>query len=384
MKGKEALSTHLKTRVSELARLKAEGTKIVGYLPGGFLPQELVRASGAVPVCLLRGGDPEPVMEALQYVTRFLDTFWRGQIGYWSLGEDPLYQLPDLIIAPITDCHTRAAADCFNCYTDIPVYRIGVPHDRKELAFNYYLEWLHSLKAKLEEFTGNQITEERLREEIEYGNQVRALFKSISMMRKDADPVISSKEFVWWHHASMLADKDIFLKCLMELHDDLQASKPAGISNGGPRLMLVASTLAMGDVNMYDIVSDCGGKFVYEEIQEGVQPYQSSVELNGGNPIRALADKYLMKRILAPWDRPWGDRMDRLIDSAKEFKVDGIVWYQLMYRDAYDMQAFSFEQKLRKEGTNIPFIKVESDYNPAEQGPTRTRLETFVEIVKGG
>jgi benzoyl-CoA reductase/2-hydroxyglutaryl-CoA dehydratase subunit BcrC/BadD/HgdB len=257
-----------------------------------------------------------------------------------------------------------------------------VPHDREELAFNYYLEWLQLLKEKLEAFTGNKITEKKLRKEIEYSNRVRDLFKSISMMRKDAAPAISSKEFVWWHHASMLADKDIFLKCFEERHADLQASKPDKKSNGS-RLMLVASTLAMGDVTMYDIVSDCGGEFVYEEVTEGVQPYQSNVELNGVDPIRSLADKYLMKRILAPWDRPWGDRMDRLIASAREYGVGGIVWYQLMYRDAFDMQAYSFEKKLRKE-MDIPFIKVESDYNPAELGPTQTRLETFLEVVRGG
>ena len=382
MKCKDELSMHLKTRISELTRQKAAGTKIVGYFPGGFLPVELVRAAGAVPVCLIRGGDPEPVMEALQYVTRFLDTFWRGQIGYWALGEDPLYHLPNLIIAPITDCHTRATADCFSCYTDIPVYRIGVPHDRRELAFDFYLGWLRSLKEQLEKLTGNTITEEKLRDEIEYSNKVRNLFRSISLMRKDADPVISSQEFVWWHHAAMLADKDVFLKCLEDLHSELQAVKSDSITHR-PRLMLVASTLAMGDVTLFNIIEDCGGEIVYEEVQEGVEPYLTNVELNGGDPVQALADKYFMKRILAPWDRPWGDRMDILIRKAQEYQVDGIIWYLLMYRDSYDMQAFSFEQKLQKE-TNIPFIKVESDYNPAEQGPTQTRLETFLEIVRGG
>ena len=382
MNSKEELSTHLKTRISELSKQKAKGTKIVGYFPGGFVPLELARAAGATPVCLIRGGDPEPVMEALQYVTRFLDTFWRGQIGYWALGEDPLYRLPDLIIAPITDCHTRATADCFNFYTDIPVYRIGVPHDRRELAFDFYLQGLHSLKEKLEQLTGNKITEKKLLDEIEYTNKVRTLLRSISMMRKEADPVISSQEFIWWNHASMLADKDVFLKCLEGFHDELQKTKPDGISRG-PRLMLVASTIAMGDVNLFNIIDDCGGEIVYEEVQEGVHPYLTDVELNGADPVRALAEKYFMKRMPAPWDRPWGDRMDILIREAKEYKVDGIIWYLLMYRDSYDMQAFSFEKKLQKE-TNIPFIKIESDYNPAEQGPTQTRLETFMEIVRGG
>ncbi|WP_296705738.1 2-hydroxyacyl-CoA dehydratase family protein, partial [Algoriphagus sp.] len=206
MKSKEELTTHLKTRVSNLARLKAEGKKIVGYTPGGFMPQELVRAAGAIPVCLFRGGDPEPVMEALQYLPRFLDTFWRSQIGYWSLGEDALYRLPDLLVTPITDCHTKALSDSFDCFTDIPIYRIGVPHHKGEDAFDFYLSWLLSLKEKLEELTGNKITEENLRKEIEKNNRVKSLLNSISMMRKEADPIISSREFVWWNHASLLAD----------------------------------------------------------------------------------------------------------------------------------------------------------------------------------
>jgi len=62
--------------------------------------------------------------------------------------------------------------------------------------------------------------------------------------------------------------------------------------------------------------------------------------------------------------------------------VDGLIWYQLMYRDSYDVESFYFE-KILKEKLGIPMLKVQSDYDKAELGPLRTRIETFIETLKG-
>ncbi|MEE9400975.1 MAG: 2-hydroxyacyl-CoA dehydratase family protein, partial [Dehalococcoidia bacterium] len=65
------------------------------------------------------------------------------------------------------------------------------------------------------------------------------------------------------------------------------------------------------------------------------------------------------------------------------FNVDGIIWYQLMYRSSYDIQAYYFERIL-KNALGIPMLKLESDYDVSERGPFRTRIETFIEIIKAG
>jgi len=57
MEAMDRLSAHLKNRLAELGQAKKEGGKVVAYTPGGFLPEELVLASGAIPVGLIRGGD---------------------------------------------------------------------------------------------------------------------------------------------------------------------------------------------------------------------------------------------------------------------------------------------------------------------------------------
>ena len=75
--------------------------------------------------------------------------------------------------------------------------------------------------------------------------------------------------------------------------------------------------------------------------------------------------------------------MDYLFDTVKEKKADGMLWYQLLYRDGYDIQSYSFEKEYERV-LKLPFLKLESDYDTSEKSPFRTRMETFVEIMKQG
>jgi len=377
MDAMEKLSEHLSQRVSELWKLKRDGAKIVGYTPGGYMPEELVYASGAIPICLIRGGDPEPLTESLAYMPRFQDTFCRSQIGYRMLGEEPLYQMPDLLVTPITDMNSRAIADCWNFYTDVEVLRYGIPHNKTGVSLDYYLGGLELLKQQIENLTGNQITEDKLKAEIESCNRIRELLRSISLMRKDGPTPISSRDFVRLHHASFYADKQVFIGILESLYEELKNKEPR--SEQGPRILFTGSTLANGDNKIFDLMDGTGGEIVFEEFAEGIRPYMHNVDLNG-EPIKALADTYFMKRVQPAWCRPWDETIDNLINLTKEFKVDGVLWYQLMYRDGYDMMSFHFE-KVLNEKTGVPMLKLESDYDTSEKGPFKTRLETFVQIM---
>ena len=82
------LMTHSKERSNDLKVLKGKGVKIVGYVPNGYMPEELVYACGAIPVGLIRGGEHEPVAASEKYLFPLLDTFCRSQIGYRVLGKE--------------------------------------------------------------------------------------------------------------------------------------------------------------------------------------------------------------------------------------------------------------------------------------------------------
>ena len=378
MEAMDKLSSHLKTRLVDLRKAKEEGRKIVGYTPGGYLPEELVLASGAIPICLIRGGDHSMVELAGAYVCRWIDTFCRAQIGYGVSGDDPYYSVIDLLAIPITDNHIRAVSDILDYNTDIEIFPFGVPHMKEESTLKYYLHGITRLKERLEELTGNEITEPKLREAIALCNRERELLREISLMRKSGPVPISGKDFVALNHGSLIADKKFMVDTLESVYKELQ--KQTAPSDQGPRILLTGSTLALGDYRMLDIIEESGGVVVIEEFAEGIKPYWESVKADG-DLMAALADCYFTRRVAPAWFRPGKERLDFLIKLAKDFKVDGVIWYQLMYRESYKTESYYFPDRLKRE-TGLSMLTIESDYDQAETGPLRTRIETFIETIR--
>lgn len=378
MKTMNSISTYLDERVSELIRLKKEGKKIVGYIPAGFVPEELIWAGGAIPVALNRGGDHEAVLKSIEFMPRVYDTYSRCQIGYWALGE-PLYQIGDLMVVPCIDKNIQAIGDCWEMWTNTRLFRLGVPRNNTtEHAFRYYLAVLRLLKGEIEKLTGNPITEARLREEIETANRMRFLLRQISETRKSEAPPIRGSDFIRLHHVSFLADRNFMVRHLESLSQELKGK--AG--NRGPRVFLIGSSIAEGDYKIYDLLESAGADVVMEDFSEGMRPYWQEVE-SGGDSIQALADAYFRKRSPLPaCFRPSRGRLSILLKLAKEYKVNGIVWYTMLYHESHEIEGIHFGHLAEKEGFH--FLRVTSDYDKAEYDMLRTRIEAFVESIKEG
>ena len=378
MKARDILSAHLKNRLTDLTQAKEKGQKIVGYTPGGYLPEELVLASGAIPICLIRGGDHSMVELAGAYICRWIDTFCRAQIGYGVSGEDPYYNIIDLLVIPITDNHIRAVSDVLEYNTNIDIFPFGVPHTKDNFTLKYYLHGITRLKKRLEELTGVKITDSRLSEAINLCNRERELLREISLIRKSQPSLISSKDFVALNHASLIADKKVMVDILESILKELKKQPVVPMDN--PRVLLTGSTLSLGDDKVIDITEDSGGLIVIEEFAEGIRPYWEMVKFNS-NLMEALADCYFTRRIPPAWFRPGKERLDFLIKLSKDFNVSGVIWYQLMYRESYKIESYYFPGIL-KSRAGLPMLTVESDYDSAEVGPLRTRIETFIEIIR--
>lgn len=378
MKALDKLASHLDKRLDDLKRLKKEGRKIIGYTPGGFLPEELVLACGAIPLGLIRGGEHSMVEISSNYICRWIDTFCRAQIGYGVSGHDPYYNIIDLLVVPMTDNHIRAIMDVLDYNTSIEVFPFGVPHTKDDLATAYYRHGIVKLKNKLEEFTGNEITGSGLLEAINLCNRERELLREISLMRKTRSVPISSQDFVALNHGSFIADKRVMVEILESLAKELKEQD--ALPESGPRILLTGSTLAMGDGKVLDFTDRKGGVVVVEEFAEGIRPYWDSVRPDG-DLMDALVDAYFIRRIPPGWFRPGKERLDFLIRLAREYDVAGVIWYHLMYRESYKIESYFFPDILKRE-TGLPMLLLESDYDISEAGQMETKIETFIESIR--
>jgi benzoyl-CoA reductase/2-hydroxyglutaryl-CoA dehydratase subunit BcrC/BadD/HgdB len=379
MNALERLNSHLGTRLADLGKAKQQGRKVIGYAAGGYVPEELVLACGALPMCFIRAGDNAVLNDAGACICRWIDPFWRSQIGYVTSGKDPYYNIADLIVMPMTDNNSRAFTNTVGYYTpERESFIFGIPHVKDASALAYYRHGIDRLRKKLEEFTGVEITDSKLKDAIRLCNRERELLREISLMRKSEHVTVRSEDFVALNHGSFFADKEFMVEVLESFIKE--AKDGTFLPGDNPRILLTGSTLAWGDSKVMDIIAASGGMVVMEEFAEGLRPYWGKVEFDG-DLMANLAQSYFMDRVCAGWFRPGTERLDFLVRLAKDYKVAGVIWYQLMFRESYKVESYFFPDILKKE-TGLSMLTVESEYDAAETGPMGTRIETFIKAIK--
>ena len=376
------LNTHLENRPAQLRAAKKKGVKIIGYFPGNYVPEEIIYASGAVPICLTHGGSYEPVNAALEVMPQVSCPFARAQVGERLLKRNPYYEMIDMVVAPITCQHLKKVAEIWDYYGDVEVFKLGVPHEYYgESELEYYIDRLRTLQDRLQTLTGNNITTEKISNAIGLYNRMRELLKKISLLRRASPPPISALDFARLNHASFYADPALMVDFLDSVYRELVKKQQVGAAET-PRLMLVGPNLANGDYEILELVKAAGGDIVVEEVCEGIRYYWQTIE-DKGDLLRSLAKGYLQKEPPCAFMRYSSKkRLDFTLKLAADFNVSGIIWYELLYCETYDAESYFFNQKMSER--NIPMLILESGYGAAGIGQMKIRIDAFIEMVKGG
>jgi benzoyl-CoA reductase/2-hydroxyglutaryl-CoA dehydratase subunit BcrC/BadD/HgdB len=376
----ERLRAHLENRPAQLEELKKKGIKIIGYFPGNYVPEEIIYASGAVPICLTHGGRSEPVDAAMSEVPDMLCPFSRAQIGERLLKTNVYYKMVDMLVAPITCQHLKKVAEIWEYHAETEIFKLGVPHqDDTDFGLEYFAGRLRALKDRLQSFTGNEISSERLTEAIVLYNRMRDLLRKICLLRRMSPQPIGSSEFIKLNHASFYADPTFMVGALDSVYRGLREKRQETKAEA-PRLLLVGPNVAYGDYKVLDLVEAAGGEIAVEEVCEGMRYYWQDIE-NGGDPIQSLAKGYLVDRVpCAFMRRSAKKRFDFALNLVKEFSVDGVIWYELLGCETYDSESYFF--KLRMEEQEIPMLILESEYGVADIGQLKIRIEAFLEQIR--
>jgi benzoyl-CoA reductase/2-hydroxyglutaryl-CoA dehydratase subunit BcrC/BadD/HgdB len=380
LRGLKDLDTHLGNRPAQLREAQKRGGKVVGFFPGSYVPEEIIYAAGALPVCLARGGSPEPVDAALTEMPDVICPFVRAQVGERLLKTNPYYGMIDMLVGPITCQHLKKATEVWEYHGDKEIFKLGVPFQNDaEFSLEYFADRLRALKDRLEALTGNEITDEKLGAAIALYNRIRGLLRKISFLRCAASPPISSLEFVKLNHASFYADPVFFADVLDSVYRELQGKK-AVAKTEAPRLLLLGPNIADGDYKVLELVEAAGGEIVAEEVCEGIRYYWHDIE-NKGDLWQSLARGYLIDRVPCAFMRRSAKRrLDFALKLVQDFDVSGVIWYELLQCEVYDSESYFFAQRMWEH--NIPVLVLESGYGTADVGQLRVRIEAFIEQIR--
>ena len=75
------------------------------------------------------------------------------------------------------------------------------------------------------------------------------------------------------------------------------------------------------------------------------------------------------------------ERVDRIVNLARDFQVNRVIHCSIQFCTPYSVEAYKVEKALQKKG--IPFLKIESDYGMEDVGQLKTRVEAFLEMMRG-
>jgi len=153
------------------------------------------------------------------------------------------------------------------------------------------------------------------------------------------------------------------------------------VQKGVPRLMMSGCPMAVPNWKLPFVVESSGAVIVGEESCIGTRNTRDLVDEGGQSVdemIDAIVDRYM--RIDCACFTPNPERLDHIVEMAKELKADGVIHYALQFCHPYTVEAYKVEKALEK--ANIPLLKIETDYSMEDVEQLKTRVEAFVEQVK--
>ena len=354
--------------------------KNVGYLCS-YMPLELLSAADVSYRRLMNAGTQQEVMAGENYTQSVYCDITKSIIGGFATG-NPIHSSMDKIyLFDSCDC-MRKSAEAIN-EDFVPAETFHLPRKRHEAtSCEYLVGEMEGLKEDLERLTESTISEDKIRENIVLYNKARGLLREISCYRKMPTPLLSGTQYKQMIDGYFNLPLEQLLPCLEGILAQLKGSVP----NKGRkvRLMLAGGVVAQGDNKIVNIVeNELGAFIVAEDNCTGLKSLYKDIP-EEGNVYEALAKGYMNMPPCFQM-RPVEDAIRFSTELAKEYQVDGVIYYYLKFCPRYSIMAHDYIQTFQNLG--IPLLVLPGDYSNGDEGQIRTRLEAFVEVLeerKGG
>ena len=356
-------------------RKEANKGKVIACYPM-HVPEEVIHASGALPFVIQRS--PELITLSQPWLQSYFCDFSRSTLDLILQGK---LDFVDGIILGDTCYVNRGLGHILGrMRPDLPHHDIFMPKalDRAS-SREILLDQLERFRTVMEEFTGSRVTDEALWSSIEVYNENRALMRRLYALRRSIPGAIKAREMQAIVKASMLMPKQEHTKRLNELMPQLEKRKPSG--DGKPKLLLSGSMCEDVLVDILDFIEDLGAVVVDDDVYPGYR-YVAVDCARNGTPVESLAQRYLNMvpcptRYHPDWD--WGEY---LVSRAKEAGAQGVVIIVVNHCEPHWYAYPNLKNKLQAAG--IPHFYLESEQESLSLGRIRTRVEAFMEMVKGG
>lgn len=293
---------------------------------------------------------------------------------------DNVYDCLDLVIVPGTCDPKTKLAELLSPVKEIYFLDPGRNSDYLDNVDKWtalYTKFFEFLKQKFQCNAGRK----QLLNACKLTNKRTEIFKKIYELRIKSPDVINAFDYYVMIYVSFFMDIEQWNNMAEKVYDE--AKEKHSLSKK-PKILLAGSPVIFPNFKILDVLQQAE-----LEISSDIQctsfgrfynPVVIDEDTESGI-IRALTLKNIAGSI-CPCLLNLEKIINLIIDTVNQYKLDGVVYYNLRLCQVFETQTTIIRQVLKEN--KIPFLSVKSDFGKEDTGQLKTRFEAFREIIQSG
>ncbi|MFA6498665.1 MAG: double-cubane-cluster-containing anaerobic reductase [Desulfurivibrionaceae bacterium] len=368
-------------RIKELLAAKAEGRPVIGTFCV-YIPEEIVLAAGGICVGLC-GGSQGSVPDAEKILPRNICPMVKSAFGFKVGRICPYFQAVDFVYGETTCDAKKKTWELLD--TMVPTYVMEIPQLKRQRDLDLWLAEVKDFKAKVEEVAGRAISEEDMIFAITVMNNKRRALQRLNSLRHHNPTPISGKDGLLIEQIAFYDEPVRFAEKVNALCDELEERIKNGVAvptKNATRVMVAGTPMALPNWKIHHLVEGAGAVIVNEESCIGTRYFKDLIDesfTNMEGMLVSLTDRY--KEIDCSCFTPNNERITQVIKEFRDSKAQGIINYSLQFCHTYNIEEIRIRQACERE--KIPYLFIESDYSAEDIGQVQTRIEAFLEQIRG-
>ncbi len=362
----------------KVMNFKEDGGRLVGYLCS-YTPLEIIEAADASGVALC-GMSNEPVAEAETVLPKNLCPLIKSTYGFAHADKCPYTYFSDLIVGETTCDGKKKMYELLDEIKD--TYVLQLPQGQgRDWAPAAWREEVKLLKEELEQRFEITVTEDDLRSAAETRNRYRKAMLDLYELQESVPPAMSGVEMMTTALNSTFSFKvEESIELIEGLVQKRREAYDAGerpVSADAKRILLTGcpSSGVIKKVGMS--IEKNGGVIVCMDDCSGERTQAMMVDPDAEDILGAISERYL--NIHCSVMTPNSGRMENTAAMCEKYQVDGVVDLVLTACHTFAVESELMARKMEEIG--VPYLKIETDYAPNDQGQIDTRIAAFIEML---
>lgn len=365
----------------KVMELKESGANICGSFCQ-YAPAEVIYAAGLYKVGLC-GKSSSPIATAETQLPANLCPLIKASYGHALEQSCPYAYFSDVVVGETTCDGKKKMYEMLGKLKPMQVIHLPNVPDRERSLDAWVLE-IRKFKESLEERFNIRITDEMLRDSIKWCNKERIQAARIYELGKYEPPAITGlnmrnimdgEQYLFDKYDKYEKLKQILDECEVNWKNGKGPYKP---EDRPPRILISGAGLGGVVDKTIAVIEELGGAIVCYEGCSGIVSRRRLVdESEDRDPIVCIAEKYL--EVPCAVMSPNHKRMEQVAATIKEWKVEGLINITLHSCHPFGVESRNIEKVCKNCDT--PYLHIETDFYPGDEGQIRTRIEAFLELI---